>query len=175
MTDKAFSVFELKGKYLIPPESGAESPPVMVAQCTPGQHKEYGGGWGKRFYVQGKFNGGYFQTASVVDVPNGEKDEILGSYRLDDQKPHDDTWRISSDFHKLGFTDVQFNSYLYGHMLPHKSWTKNPQITRVRIEFDEYVGRSVVMEFDLGDAKDVADACGVIIYKQEKNAEADGH
>jgi hypothetical protein len=48
--------------------------------------------------------------------------------------------------------------------MPHKENT-SPPVRKVIIGFDEYLGGEVVMQFEMPDPTEIADACGVIWHK----------
>lgn len=57
-----------------------------------------------------------------------------------------------------------FANLLYAHHLYHKENT-NPQVRKVVLGVNEYLGGEIVMQFDFPDSTEVADACGVIWHK----------
>ena len=54
--------------------------------------------------------------------------------------------------------DIYLNDLLYGHYMPHKEWTNNPQIRKIIFGVSEYLATQIQMEFDLPDSTEVADA-----------------
>lgn len=62
------------------------------------------------------------------------------------------------------FQEVQFNEMLYGHFMPHKEGT-GPQVKKFVIELPQYLGSDVVLQFNLPESTDVAEACGAIWHK----------
>jgi hypothetical protein len=166
MNGKSSSRFVLEGRFAEGFHPRVEvHAPAIILECRPGEFKEHNGGW-KSLKANGKLIKGYFSVGAVVDDNGatvlGEK-KILGSFRRDEEKPHDDSLSVSRSWDAVFFEDVQLRNYVYGHMLPTSKVKEHPQTKVLRVAFDEYVGGKVVMEFDLGDASDVADACGLTV------------
>ena len=163
-----FSEFTLDGKYLTAPRKvEPNAVPAMVVRCQSGtfNHK----------HAHGKFMEGFIFVGSVVDTHVSYNSSLLVSvqYRLDDGKLQSDSWRHSTDYSSLFFGGEKiivdtgstiFNNLLYGHLLPHKENT-NPQVRKIVLGVPEYLGGEVVMQFDMPDATEVADTCGVLWHK----------
>lgn len=141
---------------------------MMVVRCQPGSfhHK----------HSEGKFLEGYIFVGSVVDTHvSGDSDARAAvEYRLDDGKLQSDEWGHSTDYSSIFFGgetiagdtgSVVFNNLLYGHLLPHKENT-TPQVRKIVIGVPEFLGGEVVMQFDMPDATDVGESCGVIWHKK---------
>lgn len=164
----SFMQFTLLGKFLTAPRGpGAAPNPLMVVKCSPGRNR-FG-------HTNGKFMDGYIVIGSVLntEVDSGGNVNVPVQFRLDDGKLQNDAWSHSTDYSAVFFghlggvvntaPDV-FNNLLYGHILPHKENT-NPQVRKIVIGLDEYLGGEVVLQFDLPDSTNVADSCGVIWHK----------
>src|SRR5260370_28634827 len=96
-------------------------------------------------------------------------------FRLDGGKLQSESWGRSTDFSSIFFShptchicgsgyDILGN-LLYGHGTYHKENT-TPQVRKVVVGVPEYHGGEVVMQFDMPDATEVAEACGIILHKQ---------
>ena len=101
-------------------------------------------------------------------------DAVMVSYRLDDGKVQSEPWGRSTNFSAIFMShpgcalcgsgyDV-FANLLYGHHMYHKENT-NPQVRKIVFDVSEYLGGQVVMQFDLPDSSEVAEACGIIMHK----------
>lgn len=164
----SFSQFSLEGKYLTPPRNAApNATPSMVVRCQSGSFNHG--------HLHGKFLEGYIFVGSVVDtrVSDDLNVRVPVEYRLDDGKLQSTQWNHSTDYSSIFFGgecslcgngSVDFNNLLYGHLLPHKENT-SPQVHKVVIGVPQYLGSEVVMQFDMPDATDVAETCGVIWHK----------
>jgi hypothetical protein len=163
-----FSQFSLEGKYLTPPRNSAENAtPTIVVRCQSGSFKHG--------HLHGKFLEGYIFVGSVVDarVNPDLNVRVPVEYRLDDGKLQSTQWNHSTDYSSIFFGgecalcgngSVDFNNLLFGHLLPHKENT-GPQVHKVVIGVPQFLGSEVVMQFDMPDATDVAETCGVIWHK----------
>lgn len=154
-----FLLFSLDGKYLTPPKDSApDATPKMVVRCIPGSYAH-----GR---ANGKFINGYVFVGGVVNsqVYGGGDVRVHVQFRLNDSKLQDDFWSHSTDYSSVFFPSVTFNNLLYGHMLPHKE-NSNPQVRKVVIGLQEYLGGEVVMQFDMPEATEVAESCGVTWHK----------
>ena len=99
---------------------------------------------------------------------------VAVQFRLDDGKLQSENWGCSTDFSSIFFQLSNcpfcgsgysiFANLLYGHAMYHKENT-NPQVRKVVIGVNEYLGGEVVMQFDMPDAKEVGEACGIIWHK----------
>lgn len=162
-----FSQFSLEGKYLTPPRNAPNATPTMVVRCQSGSFNHG--------HLHGKFLEGYIFVGSVVDarVSNDLTVRVPVEYRLDDGKLQSTQWNHSTDYSSIFFGgecalcgngSVDFNNLLYGHLLPHKENT-TAQVHKVVIGVPQYLGTEVVMQFDMPDATDVGETCGVIWHK----------
>ena len=163
-----FSQFSLEGKYLTPPRDATpNATPTIVVRCQAGSFNHG--------HLHGKFLEGYIFVGAVVDARVSEdlNVRVPVEYRLDDGKLQSDEWSHSTDYSSIFFGgecslcgngSVDFNNLLYGHLLPHKENT-GPQVHKVVIGVPQYLGSEVVMQFDMPDATDVAETCGVTWHK----------
>jgi hypothetical protein len=163
-----FSQFSLEGKYLTAPRNAAaNATPEIIVRCQQGSFS--------RGHLHRKFLEGYIFVGSVVDarVSDDLSVRVPVEYRLDDGKLQSTQWNHSTDYSSIFFGgecplcgngSVDFNNLLYGHLLPHKENT-TPQVHKILIGVPEYLGSEVVMQFDMPDATDVAETCGVIWHK----------
>lgn len=157
MRDTHYSQYTLAGKFLTPPSNTNGQPPVFVIKCIPTAHRRSGGG-----YVNGKLMDSYITMHTVV---NHSSKEIFVQYRLDDSKMHKEFWGVSTDGTAIFPPEIELNTVLYGHFLPHKEGTNDP-IKKLVLGANEYLGAEVVVQFDLPDPTEVADACGLLIHKK---------
>lgn len=175
MTGKSQTLFALRGSYIEPPAHvGGGTRPTMVVHCDPGWHKVRDGGWSKD-WTGGKFKTGYFDVGAEignVTTQGSFGPQASGSYRLDQNKEKSDVWDVSTSYNALFFNDVSFDTYLYGHFMPHKNWTKNSPTRRLLVAVNQYIGGRIVMSFDLSNSRAVADACGVVVYKKKPRSSA---
>lgn len=156
-TGNRFTQYVLVGKFLTPPNQPAIPAPSMVLQCAPGEHR-YAGKW----YTRASFIKGYFNVGAVLNnTPNG----IPVLYRLDDGKPKPASWSVSTDGTGLFPEDVELNTVMFNHFMPHKENSSAP-VKKLVLMADEYLGTGIVMEFDLSQAEGVASACGLTIYQK---------
>jgi hypothetical protein len=161
--------FSLQGRYLTPPKNAAsDSRPTMVVRCNPGLHM--------RGHTKGTFQEGYIFVGGVVDshVSTGGNTSVHVQLRLDDGKLQDAFWHHSTDYSSIFFSSAfigsgweEFANLLYGHKTYHKDNT-NPQVRKVVMGVPEFLGGEVVMQFDMPEATEVADACGIISHKQKQ-------
>lgn len=153
----SYAQFLITGKFLTPPKTANSDTPSFVVKCIPGGHKRVSGG-----YINGKLLDAYMNVHAVLDrTPRGH---VVVQYRLDDGKMHTENWNVGTDGTAVFLPEIELNTVLYGHFLPHKEGT-NPPTRKVVIGVDEYMGTEVVMQFDLPDPTEMADACGVLIRK----------
>jgi hypothetical protein len=151
----AYSEFALTGTFLTPPKH-ASGAPVFVLKCVPG-----GRSYGLRQYRNGKFLDAYVTVGAVVDHSSG----VWVNYRLDDGKIHKETWGTGTDGTAIFPDEIQVNTILYGHFMPHKEGTGSP-IHEIVIAVNEFLGAEVVMQFDVPDPTPAAEACGIILHKK---------
>ena len=145
--------FSLQGKWLTPPKTGADLPPMLVVRCQSGRFA-----FGR---ANGKFINGYFLANTIL----GESLSVPIQFRLDDKKINDELWQPSTDFGGAFFSERDLDNLLYGHVLPHKEGTGDP-VHKVVIAADEHLAAQVVAQFDMPDPTAVADTCGVIWHKR---------
>lgn len=167
-----FAQFSLVGKFLTPPDKAGDPNPVMVVRCVPGRDDKKG----IHSYTNGKYKEGYIHVGGVMDSAVAEDGNSFVSvqFRLDDGKLQTARWGRSTNFSAIFFShptcslcgsgyDVLAN-LLYGHATYHKENT-SPQVRKVVIGISEFLGGEVVMQFDMPDATEVAEACGIILHK----------
>lgn len=156
-----FLQFSLEGKFLTAPRDKSNATPTMIVRCSPGDDH--------RGHTKGKFQTGYIYVGTVVnsDVSDSGDSFISVQLRLDDGKLQSEAWGRSTDFSAIFFPSRvgsgwdTFANLLYAHHLYHKENT-NPQVRKVVLGVNEYLGGEIVMQFDFPDSTEVADACGVI-------------
>jgi hypothetical protein len=151
----AYSQFALEGTFLTPPKHTSTAP-VFVLKCVPGEHSR---GWHE--YKNGKFLDAYVTVGTVVDHGSG----ISVRYRLDDGKVHQEWWRPGTDGTAIFPDEIQVDTLLYGHFMPHKEGMGSP-VHKVVIAVNEFLGAEIVMQFDVPDPTPVAEACGIILHKK---------
>lgn len=152
----AYSQFTLTGRFLTPPKHNTVDP-LLVLKCVPGERSR-----GLRQHRNGKFLDAYVALGSVVDFHNTGTQV---RYRLDDSKIHEELWGHSTDGTAVFPSEIQVNTLLYGHFMPHKEGTGSAT-HKIVIAVDEYLGAEIVMEFDLPDPEIPADACGIILHRK---------
>jgi hypothetical protein len=158
----------LDGKYLTPPQNASKDAiPTMVVKCVPGPHNS------GKIHARGKFLEGYVHVGGVVDSNVSTGGDVHDQFRLDKGKLQNAYWSHSTNYaaiffhYSIGSGWEEFANLLYGHRDYHKE-NSNPQVRKVVIGVPEFLGTEVVMQFDMPDATEVADACGVISYKQKQ-------
>lgn len=158
LRETKFLQFSLDGRFLTPPgKMGPDAKPTMIVRCTPGSFVH-----GR---AHGKFLNGYIYVGTVIDTNvDTTGSSVPVQFRLDEGKLQSASWSHSTDFSSIFFEDIDFNTLLYGHFMAHKENT-SPQVKKIVVGLNEYLGGEVVMQFDLPDSAEVADACGVIWYK----------
>jgi hypothetical protein len=113
-------------------------------------------------YINGKLLAAYVAAHFLVGRPgNGASVH----YRLDDGKMHNEIWDISDDGRELFLPEIEFNTVLYGHFTKHKEGTNDP-VHKLVLGVNEHRGGEVVIQFDLPDPTEMADACGALIRKK---------
>jgi hypothetical protein len=153
----SYSQYSLTGKFLTPPHTSNGEPPVFIVKCIPTNHRRSGGG-----YVNGKLMDAYIVMRSVVDHSSSK---VFVQYRLDDSKMHKEWWGVGTDGTAIFPPEIELNTVLYGHFLPHKEGTNDP-IRKLVLGVDEYLGAEVVIQFDFPDPTEMTDACGLLIHKK---------
>ncbi len=158
LRDTKYFQFTLEGKFLTPPRNiKADSVPSIIVRCTPGSFT--------RDHLHGKFMNGYIYVGTVVDTQvSSSGPSVRAKFRLDDGKLQDAGWSHSTDYSSIFFEDIDLNTLLYGHFMPHKENT-SPPVKKIVVGIDEYLGGEVVMQFDMPDPTEVAEACGAIWHK----------
>jgi len=152
-----YTRFVLTGMFLTPPRQPTIPDPLLIVECIPGKRlRVYGG----------TFLDAYVSLGAVLNsVVSQDGNGVLASYRLDDGKIKQELWSPSTDGTAAFFTSVTLNTLLYGHFLPHKPDT-NPAIRKAVIAVNEYLAGEIVMQFDMPDPTEVADACGGLVHKR---------
>ena len=149
LRDTSYIKFDLKGRFLTAPQNLAVDGPSLVVTCQPGKHL--------RIY-NGRFLHG-FVTAGI----------ILGSeavqYRIDDGKIQHEMWSSSTNSSAAFFDAATLKNLLYGHILPHKEGTTAP-VRKLVISVSQLAASEIVMQFDMPDPEQIADACGAIAHKK---------
>jgi hypothetical protein len=154
-----FVQYSLNGKFLTPPRNAtADATPTIILRCIPGKFAH-----GR---AHGKLMDGYIFVGGVVDTQVGHDASVRTTvqFRLDDGKLQNAKWSHSTDYSSIFFEDIDLDTLLYGHWMPHKENT-NPQVRKIVLGVPEFLGSEVVMQFDMPDAGEVGDACGVIWHK----------
>jgi hypothetical protein len=150
--------FSLDGSFLTSPKSlGAGAKPTLILRCMPGSFVH-----GR---AHGKFMDGHIYVGAVVDTRSDSSGtSVPVQFRLDDGKLQSASWSHSTDYSSIFFEEIDLNTLFYGHFMFHKENT-SPQVKKIVIGIDEYLGGEVVMQFQLPDSSEVAEACGVTWYK----------
>jgi hypothetical protein len=166
--DVSFTQFSLTGKFLTPPQDASNTNPTMFVRCIPGSDRHG--------HTGGKFIAGYIFVGGHVsyDVSESGASFVPVEFRLDDGKLQSERWGRSTDPFAVFFSDPTcaacgsgyevFANLLYGHHTLRKQET-NPQVRKIVIGVDEVLGGEVTMQFELPDATEVAEACGIIWHK----------
>lgn len=157
MRGTSYSQYTLAGKFLTPPRTSTGESPVFVVKCIPTNHRRSGGG-----YVNGKLMDAYIVMRSVVDRSSSR---VFVQYRLDDGKMHKEYWDVGTDGTGIFPPEIELNTVIYGHFLPHKEGTNDP-IRKLVLGVNEYMGTEVVVQFDFPDPTEMMDACGLLIRKK---------
>jgi hypothetical protein len=163
-----YAEFSLVGKFLTPPNKAPNAPPVLIVHCIP-VSDNHG-------HTNGKFKDGYVLVGGVTDTNVADNGNSFArvQFRLDDGKLQTESWGRSTDFSSIFFShptcalcgsgyDI-FANLLYGHATYHKENT-TPQVRKVVIGVNEFLGGEIVMQFDMPDATEVAESCGIIWHK----------
>jgi hypothetical protein len=108
---------------------------------------------------------GYIWVSTVVESQSSSLGTVVRvRYRLDDSKVHEEPWGQSTDYSAIFLGETELDTILYGHFMPHKENT-SPPVKKLVVAFDEYLGGEIVMQFDMPDPTEVAEACGAIWHK----------
>jgi hypothetical protein len=150
--------FLLMGRFLTPPRQTSPDPKLVV-QCLPGEHSV-----GYHVFTNGRYIASYLIVGPVL---NSQLSGLAVQYRLDDGKIQPELWGISTDFSSAFFSGTTLNNLLYGHVMAHKEGTSAP-VHKLVIATDEFVGGEIVMQFDMPEPENVAEACGVVVHKRAK-------
>ncbi len=109
--------------------------------------------------------GGFITVGAVVDSRSSSLGTVVDvSYRLDDSKVHKEPWGVSTDFSAISMGETELDTILYAHFMPHKENT-TPPVRKLVLAFSEYLGGEVVVQFDMPEPSDAAEACGAIWHK----------
>jgi len=164
----SFTQFSLTGKFLTPPQNTSNTNPTMFVRCIPGSNNHG--------HTKGKFIAGYIWVGARInyDVAESGASFVPVEFRLDEGKLQSERWGRSADPAAVFFADPTCAScgpgrevlaqLLYGRPTLRKQET-NPQVRKIVIGVDEFLGSEIVMQFDLPDATEVAEACGIIGHK----------
>jgi len=125
-------------------------------RCKEGSHR-YGNGT-----LNGKFLTGFLAVDAVLDF---RESGMPVEYRLDDGKLQYRNWVQSTDGLGAFFNDIEFNTSVYGHFMPHKNNT-NPPVRKVVIGMPEYLGAQIQVEFEMPEPGVVGEVCGVVLHKK---------
>jgi hypothetical protein len=177
----AHSRFTLEGKFLEAPQQGRVSSPTFVVDCDPSARRAHG-------HQKGKLLDAYIAVGSVLDSKVGFNEfALIGTraasglhvqYRLNDGKVKSEFWFHSADFSAIflgeplgsfgmDFKDAVLGRILYSHQAMYKEHVSVPA-SKVVIQVSEYLGGNITMEFDLPDPTEVADSCGLFLYKKKQ-------
>jgi hypothetical protein len=151
-----YSEFALPGKYLVPPKRENPTRPMLIVRCKEGAHR-YGNG-----KLNGKFLAGFLAVDAVLDF---RTDGVPVEYRIDEGKLQYRNWEHSTDGSGAFFNDIEFNTLVYGHFMPHKENT-NPPVRKVIIGVPEYLGAQIQVEFEMPEPSIVGEVCGVVLHKK---------
>jgi hypothetical protein len=164
----SYSQFMLVGKFVTAPKTKGIDNPAIIVRCVSGK--------GNHGHTNGKFLNGYILVGTVMnsEVSGGGDSFIPVEFRLDDGKLQADQWGRSTDFSAVFLSHPNcalcgsgydaFANLLYGHHSYHKE-NSSSQIKKVVIGLPEFLGGEVVMQFDLPDANEVAEVCGIVWHK----------
>jgi hypothetical protein len=148
LTGKSYTVYTLPGKFLTPPAHGSSEPPVISLRCDPTPWRR----------LSGRLLSGFLIVNTVIDLKNGDQGTV--QVRLDDGKLQSPvSLEYSTDYQAIHLDELFVNNIIWGHMITHKKGT-NPQVRKVVIGVQEHLGGQIVMQFDMPDATQVAEACG---------------
>jgi len=151
-----YAQYTLTGKFLTPPKSSSDQPPLFVVKCVPGTHRKGTGATdGKLLDALIAIHADVVQSSRYIHV----------QYRLDDGKLHQEPWYSGPDPGAVVVPAPELNNVLYGHILVHKEGT-NPPVRKLVLGVDEHRGGEVVMQFDMPDPDEMADACGILYRKK---------
>lgn len=158
LRDTRYVQFMLEGQYLTPPRNVApDAKPAIIVRCASGSFT--------RGHLHGKFLNGYIYVGTVVNAQaTSSGTTIPVQFRLDGGKLQSANWSHSTDYSSIFFQDIDFNTMLYGHFMPHKENT-SPPVKKIVIGTSEYLGGEIVMQFDLPDPTDIAETCAAIWHK----------
>lgn len=139
--------YRLYGEFLVKPNRGSSTVPMLDIYCSPGKWRKFNGRLAKAFVDVG----------AVLDASSGE---IRVAFRLDGGKLQDQPWGVSTNYNAISIGEGELDNILYGHILPHKK-NKGEQVHEILIGVHEYLGGEIQMKFTLPDASEIADVCGV--------------
>lgn len=153
----SYAQFMITGKFLTPPKNAPEGAPIFVVKCLPGNRRHVSGG-----YTNGKLMDAFISLRAVLD--RSRKGDVFVQYRLDDGKMHKEWWGAGTDDREIFPPEIELNTVLYGHFLTHKEGTNDP-VRKLVLGVNEHRGDEIVVQFDLPDPTEMADACGLLIRK----------
>jgi hypothetical protein len=123
--------FRLEGRFLAAPRQSNLPAPVLVLHCQLGRHDHRG----TKSYAAGKLVEGWIAAGAVLDSHVGSLGACVPvEYRRDDTKLQPNCWSASTDQSAVFPSDLDLNNLLYGHFMPHKEWTNNPQVRPMSAE-----------------------------------------
>ena len=152
-----YSVFSIDGKFLTPPQKPTDDTPFFFVKCIAGHRKKVNGG-----YINGKLLNAFITVDAIVGRSG---DSAVVHYRLDDGKMHTEDWNIGTNGTTLFLPEIELNTVLYGHFSKHKENT-NPPVRKLVVGVNERRAAEVVIQFDMPDPTEMADACGLLIRKE---------
>jgi hypothetical protein len=152
----AIAQYSLTGKFLTPPKRSPEAPPVFVIKCNAGTKRSRSG------LLDGKLLDAFIAIGAEISHSSAK---VPVQYRLDDGKMHNEAWNIGAGGTAVFLPPLELNTVLYGHFLTHKEGT-NPPVRKLVLGLNEHRGAEVVVQFDLPDPDEMADACGLLYRKK---------
>ena len=165
--DKTVVQFELKGSFLTPPSEAAIGAPSLIAHCEPGKHLLTNGKFLDAFVLVGAVVGAKVELRQNAIVGSSSPVVVPVQYRLDGGKVQREEWKPREDHRGAYFKDSTLNNLLFGHTLPHKPGSGDA-IRKATIALDEFMHGEVVMQFEMPNPDQIADACGVTYVNRKK-------
>jgi hypothetical protein len=157
LTGHHYTQFSLRGKFLTeltPGATNGATNPVLYVRCIPGpEHHDH---------TNGKFIEAYLFVGAFVE---GSLNKV--SYRKDETKPHGILVEPGKDYEEVffrSFTSMyEFQKLLYTRVpISYKIPPDSEQVRRLIFEVPLAGQNNEVMQFDMPDASEVADACGLL-------------
>jgi hypothetical protein len=103
----------------------------------------------------GRFADAYIRAEAILDAE--PQIGVLVKYRIDDgSKLIAQFWPRSTDFQAVFFKSNVLATFLAAH--------------KIVVEVSEYLGSTVVMQFDVPSGVEVAESCGLVIHTEKKSA-----